>query len=103
MDRFGAPGCIQISESTWAPLQPEDQTLFDPRGAIEWKGKVHMSVYLLTGGPGEPPMQPCKGQEQQPEGRSSRTCPPRWGCRVLIVRMRRMDIAAAWMIGAGRP
>jgi class 3 adenylate cyclase len=41
------PGCIQVSESTYARLC--DRYRFEPRGEIELKGKGPTAAYFLLG------------------------------------------------------
>ncbi len=49
MESTGVPGCIQVSSDTFTLLQNDEQHLFEPRGAIEVKGKGELKTYLLQG------------------------------------------------------
>jgi adenylate cyclase len=47
MQSLGQPGCIQVSETTFARLK--EQFALDRRGKIDVKGKGQMMTYFLTG------------------------------------------------------
>jgi class 3 adenylate cyclase len=47
MESHGAPGAIQVTESTY--LRLKDRYAFERRGQIEVKGKGQMTTYFLTG------------------------------------------------------
>ncbi len=47
MEHYGMANSIQVSDSTYRLLQ--DQFLFEPRGAIDVKGKGQVEAYILTG------------------------------------------------------
>ncbi|GFR47149.1 hypothetical protein Agub_g8840 [Astrephomene gubernaculifera] len=50
MESTGIPGHVQISAITFEMLQPQEQSLFQPRGKIPVKGKGDLLCYLLPGG-----------------------------------------------------
>jgi class 3 adenylate cyclase len=47
MESHGVPGRVQVTERAYQRLR--DRYRFEPRGAIEVKGKGTMSPYLLIG------------------------------------------------------
>lgn len=47
MESQGIPGCIQVTAATYEHLK--DKYEFEPRGAIQVKGKGEMMTYLLLG------------------------------------------------------
>lgn len=46
MESTSRPGCIQISESTYAMLEEDQQSLFEATGGVEVKGKGLMPTYI---------------------------------------------------------
>ncbi|HSL66540.1 MAG TPA: adenylate/guanylate cyclase domain-containing protein, partial [Actinomycetota bacterium] len=47
MESHGEPGCIQVTERTWALLR--DRYSFSDRHRVQVKGKGEMTTYFLTG------------------------------------------------------
>ena len=47
MEAFGAPGCIQVNETTYARLR--DKYIFEDRGEFYVKGKGEVKTYFLKG------------------------------------------------------
>ena len=46
MESTSRPGCIQVSESTYAMLDEDQQSLFEATGGVEVKGKGLMPTYI---------------------------------------------------------
>jgi hypothetical protein len=46
MESTSRPGCIQVSESTYAMLEEDQRSLFEATGGVEVKGKGLMPTYI---------------------------------------------------------
>jgi hypothetical protein len=46
MESTSRPGCIQVSESTYAMLEEDQRSLFEATGGVEVKGKGLMATYI---------------------------------------------------------